>query len=120
VVLGRRDSLTSHFDLANSGKNDGLPSPFSPLDDTFANFKLRGFSKAETITLSGTLTSTKIRYLCLVGFKCIQGRVVIRRLRRTEDPTKNREQHPRQKMITWEYGFTRYYVFTVVVHEQRD
>ncbi len=97
VVLGRRDSLTSHFDLANATDNTGLPSPFVPLNTTFFNFKLRNFSPAETITLSGTLRSTKIRYLWLVAFKCIQGRMVIRRLTRTEDPTKHREHHPRQK-----------------------
>jgi hypothetical protein len=97
VVLGRRDSLTSHFDLANASDGTGLPSPFVSLDATFANFALRNFSQAETITLSGTLTSTKIRYLWLVAFKCVQGRMVIRRLRRTEDPSKNREHHPRQK-----------------------
>jgi hypothetical protein len=101
VVLGRRDSLTSHFSQSASFGLDGLPSPFSPLNTTFANFKLRNFSQAETITLSGTLTSIKIRYLSLVAFKCVQGRMVIRRLRITEDPSKNREHHPRQK---WELG----------------
>ncbi len=68
MVLGRRDSLTSHFDLANNGTdNVGLPNPFASLDATFKNFALRNFSHAVTITLSGTLTSTKIRYLCLVA-----------------------------------------------------
>jgi peroxidase len=56
VVLGRRDSLTSHFALASSRDTDGIPSPFSPLNTTFANFKLRNFSQAETITLSGSHT----------------------------------------------------------------
>jgi peroxidase len=56
VVLGRRDSLTSHFSQSASFGLDGLPSPFSPLNTTFANFKLRNFSQAETITLSGSHT----------------------------------------------------------------
>jgi hypothetical protein len=98
VVLGRRDSLTSHFAQANSTGPDGLPSPFVSLNLTFQNFAFHNFSHAETITLSGTLTSTKIRYLCLVAFTCVvEGRMVIRRLRSTEDPSKNREHHPRQK-----------------------
>ncbi|KAH9545811.1 hypothetical protein CY35_12G066500 [Sphagnum magellanicum] len=56
VVLGRRDSLISHFDLANATDGTGLPIPFVSLDATFANFKLRNFSPAETITLSGAHT----------------------------------------------------------------
>ncbi|KAH9545816.1 hypothetical protein CY35_12G066900 [Sphagnum magellanicum] len=57
VVLGRRDSLTSHFDLANNGTdNVGLPNPFASLDATFKNFALRNFSHAVTITLSGSHT----------------------------------------------------------------
>jgi peroxidase len=57
VVLGRRDSLTSHFDLANNGTdNVGLPSPFATLNATFFNFALRNFSQDETITLSGSHT----------------------------------------------------------------
>ncbi|CAM6023535.1 unnamed protein product, partial [Sphagnum balticum] len=56
VVLGRRDSLTSHFELASATNISGIPNPFSNLSTTFANFKLRNFSQAETITLSGAHT----------------------------------------------------------------
>jgi peroxidase len=56
VVLGRRDSLTSHFELANATNTSGLPNPFANLSNTFDNFYLRNFSKDETITLSGAHT----------------------------------------------------------------
>jgi hypothetical protein len=54
VVLGRRDSLTSHFNQSASAGSDGLPSPFVNLSTTIANFKFRNFSATEMVTLSGT------------------------------------------------------------------
>ncbi|KAH9545812.1 hypothetical protein CY35_12G066600 [Sphagnum magellanicum] len=67
VVLGRRDSLTSHFDLANASDGTGLPSPFVSLDATFANFALRNFSQAETITLSGAHTFGRAHCITFTG-----------------------------------------------------
>ncbi|CAK9199229.1 unnamed protein product [Sphagnum troendelagicum] len=61
VVLGRRDSLTSHFNQSASNGPDGLPSPFVNLSTTIANFAFRNFSATEMVTLSGSHTFGRAR-----------------------------------------------------------
>jgi peroxidase len=61
VVLGRRDSLTSHFSQSASNGSDGLPSPFVNLSLTIGNFAFRNFSATEMVTLSGSHTFGRAR-----------------------------------------------------------
>lgn len=53
VKLGRRDSTTGFFNLANSGV---LPGPNSSLSSLIQRFDDQGLSTKDMVALSGTFT----------------------------------------------------------------
>ncbi|GER50901.1 peroxidase [Striga asiatica] len=61
VQLGRRDSRTANFSLANSSLPSGLPSPQSNLTTLIMNFKAHGLSVHDLVTLSGAHTIGQAR-----------------------------------------------------------